>query len=600
MILSSFWTASRSENLRLLHELVIYVDQLNPFSLHKDIDLRQEHEDETVERIMAFLALLKFTSRSQPNLMDVKASLLMGNDDMFVEICDFLLDNEEALKQRSYLAPFLTPLNVPPEFQQDASVAKNLNQYKTSQQNFIGIHKEYLGTRKAYQEVVDIKRQLKQCEDDKISLEQRKLKAKEKAEKLGDYGRLIDIVRRLKHEQAVASDLADKQYADKNEANAIEIKIQEAQLKLRDLQNIRQLRPEEILQKTQEDVQVLRQVAESKTGVEINMKQIELQNLIKVSREPSISQNDLFSLENELYRYQDAIRAAEERRSERTNANQDDSIKVYQQQADSISSKKQAAMKKLSKLMTEHETLISRMNGTGTGKRLTGDANSMRERVKSSQDEAMEKKRQLNGLSVEKSILIHTVDTLSKELKDLDSKYGSNLKAFRSASQMTPQQLERQIKDLKEDIASFQKKIHEKKTLMAPSVNEIRDLRQQIQHIEMTHADKKKTFDAALMGLETENLSMTQDVDSLRQELLRLESQETMSVHLIAVIEVQLEKIEKEAKYQAGTDDTLQKTQGVPSYKELYNKKIAEAENNQRTLREQQRKLKVCFRSEIF
>ncbi|KAJ3274270.1 Intraflagellar transport protein 81, partial [Borealophlyctis nickersoniae] len=138
--------------------------------------------------------------------------------------------------------------------------------------------------------------------------------------------------------------------------------------------------------------------------------------------------------------------------------------------------------------------------------------------------------------------------------------------------------------------------INEKKGLLSPVIQELRTLRQQTLDLEMEYNEKKRVYDATMSGIDSEAVQLEQEVKSLRQDIQTDQSRMHYLNAQIELIDIAHERVTTEMKHYIGGDETLetaQKLRGFKTYRDLYNKRIAEAESAGKVLRETQKEVKA-------
>ena len=65
-----------------------------------------------------------------------------GDRSSLLHVLQYLLTDIVALQKRAYLVPFLSPVDIPPEFMQDQDVSNLSQKCKELQAEFIEVHKK--------------------------------------------------------------------------------------------------------------------------------------------------------------------------------------------------------------------------------------------------------------------------------------------------------------------------------------------------------------------------------------------------------------------------------------------------------------------------
>ncbi|KAI8801008.1 hypothetical protein BJ742DRAFT_48404 [Cladochytrium replicatum] len=154
------------------------------------------------------------------------------------------------------------------------------------------------------------------------------------------------------------------------------------------------------------------------------------------------------------------------------------------------------------------------------------------------------------------------------------------------------------LNEISEIVEKVMKSINEKKAKIAPVIQELRNVRQQCQELEAEYSEKKRVFDAIMLGLDSDANQLDHEVKNYRQDILNDQSRVHYLQQMCQAMDINQERVMQEMKAYIGGDDALehlQKQRGFKSYRDLYHKKITEQENLGKTLRESQKDVKVVY-----
>ncbi|KAK6099452.1 hypothetical protein MT418_000867 [Batrachochytrium dendrobatidis] len=132
--------------------------------------------------------------------------------------------------------------------------------------------------------------------------------------------------------------------------------------------------------------------------------------------------------------------------------------------------------------------------------------------------------------------------------------------------------------------------------MLAPVIQELRQLRQDAQELEINYLEKKRIYDATLIGVESETTKMDQEMKGNRQDIINDQSRYHYINCMHQLAEISQDRVMAEMKSYIGGDEMIelqQKARGFKTYREHYNKKIVEHEHHVKALREQQKKVKA-------
>lgn len=161
--LSEFDGKSSLELLDILCEVVSSIDP-DMDNIHRDAT------EERVRRIIQFLLIMKFNI-SDDQMEDFQALLMGGDKDILHTIMHWCLQRFEHLQKRAYLAKYLMPVEVPPEFQGETLIVDLLARLKDMQADFKEIHKAVDQVRSMGARPVELKAEISQLENERIQLQ---------------------------------------------------------------------------------------------------------------------------------------------------------------------------------------------------------------------------------------------------------------------------------------------------------------------------------------------------------------------------------------------------------------------------------------------
>ncbi|KAJ3068337.1 Intraflagellar transport protein 81 [Rhizoclosmatium hyalinum] len=152
------------------------------------------------------------------------------------------------------------------------------------------------------------------------------------------------------------------------------------------------------------------------------------------------------------------------------------------------------------------------------------------------------------------------------------------------------------LNEISEIISSIVSSINEKKTVLAPVIQELRKLRVVASDLEADYVEKKRHYDGMMVGLDSEAVKLEQEVKGYRQDIQNDQSRYHYLNMSIGLIDIAQDKVLNEMKAYIGGDDAVeaqQKARGFKTYRDVYNKKIVEQENAGKALRDQQKEIKA-------
>ncbi|KAJ3044268.1 Intraflagellar transport protein 81 [Rhizophlyctis rosea] len=590
--------------LQTLNDVIQYIDNANPNSIHRGTNIRTEIPDETVARIGDFLRVLKY--KGLPEWEEFRTKLLTGDREIILDALAFLLRDVPTHKKRAYLAPYLAAIDVPPEFMQDDVTADLSKQLSDLQSQFKEIHRHVDQMKQSGNSAAIIKREIQQMEDEKQQVSNKIGRLRKKVEDVPNHEKWLDAARSLRTEQQNEAQIADRIKEQKNQVLQSERKLTNA------LQTLKEVRaafasagPDLLYSKMEEDFKMNKYLA--------------TENLPKAGGMCcSFAGSDLKGLEDQIKELNDTIAKLAEQKLVKS-ASGDDKLALFRQQAAIIARKKEGTATKLKAATDEVSTAQEELNvkkesakGAAGTKMMKGEE--LKRYVSELRGKSTvykRKKTELSELTAEFGILQRTEEILKGRVKSLEDALSTlerkgGVLGFHAAQENLEKMSERKaevdeakgntLNEISSIVDKLVASINEKKAHLSPIIQEMRTLRQQAQDLETEYTEKKKAHDALMVGLDSEAIQLDQEVKGYRQDIQTDQSRMFYLNLQIEMLEIAHDRVMQEMKAYIGGDDALeamQKARGFKTYRELYNKKITEAENAGRALRESQKEVKA-------
>ncbi|KAJ3094207.1 Intraflagellar transport protein 81, partial [Physocladia obscura] len=177
--------------------------------------------------------------------------------------------------------------------------------------------------------------------------------------------------------------------------------------------------------------------------------------------------------------------------------------------------------------------------------------------------------------------------------------YHASRAALEQASEQKSQMDEIKGKTLSEIsniVTTLSASINEKKTVLAPVIQQLRKMRVVANDLEAEFGEKRRQYKALMAGLDSGAVDLEQEVKGYRQDIQNDQSRYHYLNMSIGIIDIAQEKILHEMKAYIGGDEGVeaqQKARGFKSYRDIYNKKVVEQENLGKSLREEQKIVKA-------
>jgi intraflagellar transport protein 81 len=170
--------------------------------------------------------------------------------------------------------------------------------------------------------------------------------------------------------------------------------------------------------------------------------------------------------------------------------------------------------------------------------------------------------------------------------------------SLEKASEMKSEKDQQKGKQLEEISGIIQKildTINEKKTQLAPVIQQLRAMRQEAQELDTQFQEKKHQYDTVMYSLDAETAKLEQDIKQFKQEFQTNLSKYHHLNQMVQQAEIAQDKVMNEMKAYIGADDMIelvQKARGFKTYRDLYNRKLVELENASKELKDVYRDVK--------
>lgn len=175
------------------------------------------------------------------------------------------------------------------------------------------------------------------------------------------------------------------------------------------------------------------------------------------------------------------------------------------------------------------------------------------------------KRVELTELRTELGILAHTLEILkendsklTEQLVSLEEQKG--IKGYFSMQEAHGKNSdinEESEEELKMKIKEFNDLINERKAKLAPSVKDLRPLRQKSQDLQVEFDQKKAAYDAVAAGLESDVHKLEQEISKLQEKLSSLESKQYLMKCNTEYFEVHQKMLDDEIKFAKAKDQEI-------------------------------------------
>ncbi|KAJ3385440.1 Intraflagellar transport protein 81 [Entophlyctis sp. JEL0112] len=605
---------------QLVSDVAAYLEDGGPVpSIHK-VDIRNEDSDATAWRIAEFCRILKFRGGAL-DVNSLREEIKGGDRQLMLEILYFLLKDKAIHKKRCYLAPFLEVVDVPTDFMQDELMLDLSEQVSILQDQFKETHKYVEGLRQTGGATATIKREIQQMEEEKQQVLGKISKIKKKVEQFPNYAVWLEAAKKLRVEQQTEATLVERIREQRNAVQAADKKYSAAQQLLKEAKNITiSGGAEALLAKMQEEFKMNKYLATENLPKSISEIKQKISDLKRVISEPPLREVDFEEMDAEIRTLNAETAKLAEQKLLKANSG-DDKLALFRQQAAIIARKKEGAAQRLTTLSEEVARLSEELekrrdqhHGRSGGKcqALKGDdLKKYISELRGKSNVYKLKRSELSEIQAEFGIFQRTEqilrareESMTAALMALEKRTGTtgyhvaretleNVSARKSEMDDVKGKT---LTEISEIISSLAKSINDKKTVLAPIIQELRKLRVTASDLEAEYAEKRRHYDGVMVALDSGTVDLEKEVSGYRQDIQNDQSRYHYLAMSSEMQDIAQEKILHEMKAYIGGDEAIesqQKARGFKTYRDIYNKKIIEQENLGKSLREEQKLIKA-------
>ncbi|KAI8825704.1 uncharacterized protein EV422DRAFT_563535 [Fimicolochytrium jonesii] len=602
--------------MQLIADAMAAIDEGSPLKGAAPLDMQNEVPEEAVGKIANFLLLLKWKDIGDIETLCQK--LLDGDRTTILRILHFLLKDLNLHKKRAYLAPFLGAIDIPAEFSHDPATAELLRQVEELQEQFKEVHKTVDGIRGAGTNAATVKKEIQQLEDEKQQVHSKITNLRKRVEDIPEHEQWLDAAKKLRVEQQEDYQIAERIKEQRSQIQQAESRLAQAQQELRDARNAGASGgPEALFAKMEEDNKMNKYLATENLPKQLEDARQHYQQLQKVLTEPTLGPHELGELESEIKNLNETIAKLAEQRLAKTTKG-DDKLSLFRQQAAIILRKKEGTTVRLSAVTEEVNKLTAELEKKKEASEAQGTKMPKGEEfrkyvtdLRTKSTVYKKKKGDISAITAEFGILQRTEEILMNKQKGMEDSLTAlekrhGVAGYHAAQETLEKVSERKaevdeakgrtLEEISAIITKLTNDINDKKTVLAPVIQELRTLRQESQELESDYTEKKRLYDATMVGLESESHSLSTTLKTLHSDI-HLTTSRYHYLHMhTSLLDTSLDRVMQEMKSYIGGDEQLEQTQkhrGFKTWREMYGKRVAEGETLGRALREQQREVKA-------
>lgn len=562
-----------------------------------------------------------------------------GDKETIYSILEFCFSNYEKVKKRAYLAPFLTPIQLPLDItmtQRDDTLINHSNQYQSLQEEFKEVHMRYEQGKKndvkrggGVSGTAMTKKEIETLQEEKDQL-LNQLKVIRDGYSRGNSGkdnsmfsRVLKATTAVRIEEEREMILRDRIQDQKDALNIVEMKLNQSQQQFKSMQSIispvldddvgnsnDRGSPEVIMNEIKKQLAEVTMTVRSDLVSKRSELQQKIQDFERFDHEKSHTEDDLDCIQEEVKELEEECNLKQKTLQKETSKKSYSKIAIFKQHADAAKKKlkvKESVVRMKSKEMNSWkekvntEKLKFERNKLNPIEETKGDSGESKIQVKVKEQKRLE--RHLSHLQYESLILQRTMDILKSRHQNIekfmsDQEEKANAKGFHNAKKTLEDTVEnvtkidemkgQTLQEISEMVTKITEKLKVERERLQPMIQKLKSTREEYQEVEDIHQTTKKRYDKMSTRLAVDRQQLERECDLLQEEWQQHERNYHYLTNANEITMVNLEKVRLEESWLNGVDKML------PDFKslhDLYRNKFSQQENLAKQLRVEQRSL---------
>ncbi|VDK77014.1 unnamed protein product [Litomosoides sigmodontis] len=416
--LISIETISNEQLLQILSDTLLWIEELDT------IDIREEDADVTALRIFNSLRVLKYRPPVEiEKLQQWRCGIVEGEKVVIHPILEWIFKNVEALKERAYLARYLTKIDVPGAFQ-DSELIELSNQISTLMEEFKDVHSQVIEARKDSLIMENIRADLNSMKIEKEQLSKRTDRIERKLHGIANIERLLKLAEKCRVENERLEKIGHLRMEQRNLILFSEQKLQRLNAALEEVKAAGEnVDPTKRMKALQEEMETNRYMVNEKLPKEIEIKEAIVFDLKKMVDVAAMDRNDIANLQQKLDKMNaEVVELINERNRKDQNT---DKLSIYRHQASSVYKKKAKLVEKLQEARLELQNITNKVETKRNNLREKSGTDFFNNYINKLRTKTLNYKRknaEISDLKSEHAILSRTVDILANQWNELTQK----------------------------------------------------------------------------------------------------------------------------------------------------------------------------------
>lgn len=582
------------------------------------IDAKGEPRDAMALRVVSFLQVLKYPVPA--DIDSYQALLMTGDPNSIYPILAYVLSKLPALKKRAYVARYLLPVEVPPEFMHDEGIQEALAQYRELQGEFKEAHKALEkaggGAAGGKPSAADMRKEITQLEEERMQLVEKIASLKKRTTEIPGFTALLDATSSLRKEQEEEGKLQERMHEQRMALAAAERRYGEVNRRLAETRasTNEDMSAEAVLEAARREATEGRNLARKILPASLDARRETLVKLQRLLTDKPKTEEDLAALSREVNTLEDTVARLTQEVAASQRAAGDDKLAMFRQQSALIAKKlvqKEEAMEllrreaeALTREVEAKEAKLSELSGPRYMRREEFKAYAATLRTKTNTYKAL--KQELADVRQETVVLARTEQILKSRAGDLDeflrkleerrgvsgyTAVASDIEKISALKARIDESKGKTLNEISRIVTDINAAIREKKTKLAPAIKELRKVREEYAELEASYQRDKATYESIAVGMSTERSSLEKEANAAQEELMHEEGRYAYLQASLDILEAAVLRSREQAAYEKGSMGKNY-VANFKSLKEVYESRLVMLEAAAKDLRRRQKDIR--------
>uniref|UniRef100_A0AC34FPQ7 IFT81 calponin homology domain-containing protein n=1 Tax=Panagrolaimus sp. ES5 TaxID=591445 RepID=A0AC34FPQ7_9BILA len=502
-----------------------------------EVDIRSETPDETAMRILNALRILKYPPpRDMDHIQRWRLEILEGEKSAIYPVLEWIFNNVDRLKERVYLARYLTRIEVPPE-EITPDIQRVQNAITDKMEEFKHIHSRIVESRSDFSRAEDIRADLKAMEEEKEQLQRKIDRVKRIAAGRGEnINRNLEMAAKLRAEVERGEMLNVEKQTQRNALVHIEQRVHRLNRMKNELEKEKDnINPQSLIDKLKREIDTNSYIIEEKLAKDIDMMQKNIKSVNKILNMQTVTNNDIINFKKRIEALNnDIIQITTQR--DKKDEEHEDKLSIYRHQSINIQRKKQAVAEKMQLAKPNKKADLAKKAGTDDiitavqFKRYIGELRAKTTTYK-------RRKAEMEEIENEVKILQRTTEILDDEWNSLKQKITSaghgvieNLNAQNSRPK-TAKPTTNDVNNLKVMAKDLNDRASQKRDEVQKIKEEFEDFAQRHRAANEEYESKRSQYTIMKSELENEQRELEEEVKHLEAQNNKLIQEKRKAEH---------------------------------------------------------------------